>query len=140
MGFNPRAMEAHYNRFISFRAIEIQFNFGNDTIDPYPLIPGEARKILIVRIDIFQELQDRYQAFCLGLTGRPAKKSSIIRVPERRVLRPQAPLPERIHFLAYEPSNAIAVNECDYRRWCRVNEWFAEFGPDAEKSERTILI
>jgi len=49
-------------------------------------------------------------------------------------------LPEKTHFLAYEPSNAIAVNECDYRRWCRVNEWFAEFGPEAEKFERTMLI
>jgi hypothetical protein len=49
-------------------------------------------------------------------------------------------LPEKTHFSAYEPSNAIAVNECDYRRWCRVKEWFAEFGPEAEKFERTVLI
>jgi hypothetical protein len=113
---------------------------GNDTIDPYPLIPGEAKKILIVKNDIFEELRDRYKSFCLGLAGRPAKRSSIIRAPGRRFLRPQAPLPEKTHFLAYEPSNAIAVNECDYRRWCRVNEWFAEFGPEAEKFERTMLI
>jgi hypothetical protein len=40
----------------------------------------------------------------------------------------------------YEPTNAIYVNECDYRRWCRVNEWFAEFGSEPEKSERALLI
>lgn len=36
------------------------------------------------------------------------------------------------HFSAYEPSTAITVNECDYRRWCRVAEWFNQYGPDAE--------
>ncbi len=113
---------------------------GNDTIDPYPLIPGEAKKILIVRKDIFGELQDLYQAFYRGLRARPARRSSPIEVPGRRFLRPKVPLPEKTHFLAYEPSNAIAVNECEYRRWCRVNEWFAEFWPEAEKFERTALI
>jgi hypothetical protein len=32
------------------------------------------------------------------------------------------------HTRDYQPSNAIAVNECDYRRWCRVSEWFNTFG------------
>ena len=113
---------------------------GNDTIDPYPLIPREAKKILIVQNNIFEELQNRYQAFFQGLRGRLAPRSSNIKAPRRHFSRPQAPLPERTHSLAYKPSNAIAVNECDYRRWCRVNEWFAEFGPDAEKLERTILM
>jgi len=114
--------------------------YGNDTIDPYPLIPGEAKKILIVRKDIFQELQDRYKAFCRSLTPRPAQRSSIVEAPRRHFLRLTAPLSEKKHFRAYEPSSAVVVNECDYRRWCRVSEWFAEFGPDAEKFERTILI
>ena len=113
---------------------------GNDTIDPSPLIPVEAKKILIVKKDIFEELQNRYQAFFQGLRGRLAPRSSNIKASRRHFSRPQAPLPERIHSLAYQPSNAIAVNECDYRRWCRVSEWFAEFGPDAEKYERTILM
>ena len=114
--------------------------FGNDTIDPYPLIPVEAKKILIVRKDIFGELQVQYSAFFQALRGRLHQRSSNIKAPRRHFSRPQAPLPEKTHFSTYQPSNAIAVNECDYRRWCRVNEWFAEFGPDAEKFERTILI
>ena len=113
---------------------------GNDTIDPYPLISWEARKILIVRKDVFRELQDCYQAFCRGLRGRLAQRSSHIKAPRSHFLKPQTSLPEKTHFLTYEPSNAVAVNECDYRRWCRVSEWFAEFGLDIEKFERTILI
>ena len=113
---------------------------GNDTIDPYPLIPGEAKKILIVRKDIFEELRDRYKTFCRGLTGRSIRRSSNIKAPRGRFLRPKTLTPRKTRFLTYEPSSAIALNECDYRRWCRVNEWFAEFGPEAEKFERTMLI
>jgi hypothetical protein len=54
--------------------------------------------------------------------------------------KPTANWPKVKRQTDYEPTNAIYVNECDYRRWCRVNEWFAEFGPDAEKSERNDLI
>jgi hypothetical protein len=112
---------------------------GNDTIDPYPLIPGEARKILIVRKDIFKELCVQYKTFLQG-RGRSAPRSSNITAPRTCFSRPKEPWPEKTQILAYEPSNAIAVNECEYRRWCRVSEWFAEFGPEAEKFERTILI
>ncbi|MBI3618133.1 MAG: hypothetical protein HY210_07965 [Candidatus Omnitrophica bacterium] len=113
---------------------------GNDTIDPYPLIPGEAKKILIVKKDIFEELRRRYEIFCRGLAKRTAKRALNVKPRQKRPPQGYGSDVIREHFKAYEPSNAIAVNECDYRRWCRVNEWFAEFGPDAEKFERTILV
>ena len=105
---------------------------GNDTIDPYPLIAVEAKKILIIKRDIFEELRDRYKAFYRGLRGRSVKRSSNVEATRRPFLKPKMSLPKKNYFLAYEPSNAIAVNECDYRRWCRVNEWFAEFGNSKE--------
>ena len=113
---------------------------GNDTIDPYPLIPGEANKILIVNNDIFEELRVQYKAFSHGLRGRPAKRSSNLGETRWHSLRQKMPSVKKTHFLPYEPSPAIVVNECDYRRWCRVIEWFKEFGPDAEKFERTAFI
>jgi len=113
---------------------------GNDTIDPYPLIPGEAKKILIAKNDIFEEFRLRYKAFLKDLKGRPAKRSSNLGTIRRHSLRLKTPSAEKTHFLPYEPSPAIVVNECDYRRWCRVSEWFREFGPDAEKFERTVSI
>jgi len=110
---------------------------GNDTIDPYPLIPVGAKKILIVKRDIFEELAQRYKSFFTSLRGRLTKRSKALKKPISRI---KTALPEKNHFRAYEPSSAIVTNECDYRRWCRVSEWFAEFGSDAEKFERTILI
>ncbi len=112
---------------------------GNDTIDPYPLIPGEAKKILIVKKDIFQELRERYKAFCRSLIVQPVNRSSN-RERNKRHFSARNPLKIRPrHLLAYQPSNAIATNECDYRRWCRVKEWFNQFGPEAEQFERQIL-
>lgn len=32
----------------------------------------------------------------------------------------------------YEPTNAINLNTCDYRRWVRVKEWFNTFAQGAE--------
>lgn len=59
---------------------------------------------------------------------------------EKQTPKPKDDRPEVKRQTDYEPTSAIYVNECDYRRWCRVNEWFAEFGPEAEKSEKTVLI
>jgi len=44
------------------------------------------------------------------------------------------------HCQDYEPTNAIYTNTSDYRRWCRVTEWFSHFGPDAENYQRTLGI
>lgn len=114
------------------------FWYGNDTIDPYPLIPREAKKILIVKKDILKELQQLYKAFCRRLRGRPAKRSSNTGSTRRQRLKSKEPSPER-HFSAYEPSNAIAVNECDYRRWCRAKEWFYQFSQQAINFERNYV-
>ena len=113
---------------------------GNDTIDPYPLIPRGATKILCITQATFTKIQKAYRSFFQGIPVRPTKKSLIIRATGGRVPASEEPEPAKERFLTYEPTNAIYLNECDYRRWCRVNEWFAEFGPEAEKSERTILI
>ena len=68
------------------------------------------------------------------------KRPTPLRVVEpKRLLKPKNALLEAKYQRNYEPTPAIYFNECDYRRWCRVNEWFAEFGPEVEKSERTVL-
>lgn len=108
--------------------------FGNDTIDPYPLFCRGAKKILIVKADIFEELRRLYEVFRQGLADRSAKRTSDVGPKKAPLLKP-IPSPQRKQFLPYTPSNAVVVNECDYRRWCRVNEWFGEFGPEAEKFE-----
>lgn len=114
-------------------------NRGNDTIHPYPLFCTDVKKILIVRSDIFEELRKRYKAFCQSLRGRPAKRSSNVESTKQQVVKHKASLLENRHFRAYEPSNAIAVNECDYRRWCRAKEWFYQFSQQAINFEKNYI-
>ena len=109
---------------------------GNDTIDPSPLIPGEAAKILCITPETFTEISQAFNAFLGFLKGH--KSRDVFR--PKRLSAPKEALPEDTYQRDYEPTNAIYVNECDYRRWCRVNEWFAEFGPEDQKSERTLRI
>jgi hypothetical protein len=98
---------------------------GNDTIDPYPLIPKGARKILVVKKDIFEKLKRHYQSFYKGLAGQLIRQLR----PKAKKKPSKSFQPHRERFYPYEPSPAIAVNECDYRRWCRVNEWFSQHAP-----------
>ena len=108
---------------------------GNDTIDPYPLIPTEAEKILCVTVNIFKVIEKDYRTFCQ--LGQPAKRSFNIRPNKTNSLKKQPLKPIKEHFLDYEPSNAIYTNTSEYRRWCRVKEWFNQFGPDANNLTRT---
>ncbi|MCK5081708.1 MAG: hypothetical protein KAR31_02275, partial [Candidatus Omnitrophica bacterium] len=110
---------------------------GNDTIDPYPLIPREAAKILCVTQQTFLWIEKSYQTFHRGMQS--AKKALNTKRLRQPFSSPGRPSPTKHHFLTYEPSNAIYTNSSDYRRWCRVTEWFNQFGPDAEKNERKIL-
>ena len=111
-------------------------NPGNDTIDPYPLISEEATKILCITVKAFTEISRSFKAF------RDFIKTTV----PREFIKPEfLPAPknntqEVTYQSDYEPTNAIYVNECDYRRWCRVTEWFNQFNPDAQKLERTLLI
>ena len=107
---------------------------GNDTIDPYPLIPAELSKILCITHEAFTAISLNYQAFRESL-----KKSPVATIIKQQA-KPTPVLTEQKYQRDYEPSNAIYVNECNYRRWCRVSEWFNQFGPDAQKPERTLLI
>jgi hypothetical protein len=99
-------------------------------------MPGEAAKILCVTEAGFNNIKKIYRAFHQGLKGRPKKQLPRQRALKRHFLKPKQPAR---HFSDYEPSNAIYVNECDYRRWARVKEWFNQFGPDVEKNERKFL-
>jgi hypothetical protein len=129
----------HYNKIGHWIQRAYSKASGNDTIDPYPLFPGEARKILIIKKNIFEELRRLYKTFCRSLEPQTAKRPlPASRHAKRHVEECRPPVSE--HVRPYEPSNAIAINECNYRRWCRVNEWFAEFGPDAEKFKRAVFI
>jgi hypothetical protein len=104
---------------------------GNDTIDPYPLIPAETGAILIVLKDIYEELRERYAAFRRGFR-RPRRRSSLRKAVRGPILSRKPAQPDKRQILTYQPSNAISFNECDYRRWCRVTEWFREFRPEVE--------
>ena len=110
--------------------------FGNDTIDPYPLISEEATKILCITVKAFTEISRSFKAF------RDFIKTT---VPQKFIKPEFLPAPknntQEVNYQSdYEPTNAIYVNECNYRRWCRVAEWFNQFNPDAQKLERTLLI
>ena len=113
-------------------AFRYLFSLGNDTIDPYPLIPAEGVKILCITDTVFQSLKLQYQAFRQHLAGHPKKNSFNTEQIQKNFPRKKRSSQRSEHFSAYGPSTAIAVNECDYRRWCRVSEWFNQYGPDAE--------
>ena len=115
---------------------------GNDTIDPYPLIPRGAAKILCITPKTYAEICRAYKslrAFCRGLSGRPAKRSLDLGQIKKDFSKKLPSNAEKTQFSDYEASNAISVNECDYRRWCRVSEWFKEFGQDSDANMKGYL-
>ena len=95
---------------------------GNDTIDPYPLIPAGAEKVLCITQDTYTAINIAYQAF------RESLKKPVAIKPIKQEHKQKIVLSEPKYQRDYEPSNAIQVNECDYRRWCRVSEWFNTYG------------
>jgi len=106
-------------------------------------MPRGPAKILCITPKTYAEICRAYKtilAFCRGLSGRPAKRSFNLGQIKKDFSEKNQPDNENNRFPDYEPSNAIYTNECDYRRWCRVNEWFTEFGPEAGKLERIISI
>jgi len=98
------------------------FYRGNDTIDPYPLIPAGLNKILCITHDTYTVISLAYQAFRDSIK-KPVPLEIVKPVQELRIT-----LPESRYQRDYEPSLAIQVNECEYRRWCRVKEWFNTYG------------
>jgi hypothetical protein len=95
---------------------------GNDTIDPYPLIPAGLNKILCITHETFTAISLSYEAFRESIKTTTASRKLNLQ------LKPTITLPEPKYQRDYEPSNAIQVNECEYRRWCRVSEWFKSYG------------
>jgi len=111
---------------------------GNGTIDPYPLIPGEAAKILRITEPMFLWIKDSYKRFRRSLMGRPAKRSSRHEPLRRAPSSPEKPKTLKRYFSTYEPTNAIYTNTSDFRRWCRVTEWFNKFAHGAENKQKTF--
>ena len=97
---------------------------GNDTIDPYPLIPAGAEKILCITHETYTAICLAYKAF-RAFIKRPIAKD-IVKPPKKTASRKIILRTKRSYD--YEPSNAIHTNTCEYRRWCRVTEWFNQFG------------
>jgi hypothetical protein len=110
--------------------------FGNDTIDPYPLIPGEVTKILCITSKTYAEISQAYRAF-RSFIKRPAPRKA---AEPGYQPKPKSTVLAANHQRDYEPTNAIYCNDSDWRRWVRVKEWFNEYGPDAEIFKRTSLI
>ena len=123
---------------------------GNDTIDRYPSLEAEIKKILVVSERKFKELQKDFESFLQGVRGRIHQRSSLLEATRGQIFRPRQPSAasdSRIgskdftrHCQDYEPTNAIYTNSSEYRRWCRVNEWFNQFSPDAEIFKKSLLI
>ena len=94
-------------------------NRGNDTIDRYPLCASGALKILCITPKVWGEIYKTFEAF-----------RRLIKVPTpRKVLaqdiRPKSKGAAKDEYqTAYEPTNAIACNDAEHRRWVRVKEWF----------------
>ena len=117
--------------------------FGNDTIDCYPLGEGGIRKILVVSEQKFQELEKEFQSFFQGVRGRLAARSSLpganregncrLKPPAETFAPKFAATENPGHFRDYEPSNAIYLNTCEWRRWVRVKEWFNQYAQGAEE-------
>ena len=93
-------------------------------------MPEGLVKILCITQSVFIAIQNFYRTFCQGLIGRPTKRSLNTVLTTSRSARPPKPTSQKEHFSTYEPSAAINVNECDYRRWCRVSEWFKTYGQE----------
>ena len=123
---------------------------GNDTIDCYPSLERGIKKILVLSEQKFKELQKEFESFFQGLRGRVSQRSSLPGANKRQILKPPSPFKALTskfdsgdltkRFGDYEPTNAIYTNTSEYRRWCRVAEWFNQFGPDAKIFQRPLLI
>jgi hypothetical protein len=104
---------------------------------------------LIVSEQKFKALEKDFQLFFKGLRDRLVKRSSFLGPTRGQLSGPKEFLkafeakinsenPAR-RFRDYEPTAAIYVNECQYRRWCRVNEWFGQYAQGAEEiSQRSF--
>ena len=110
--------------YIIFLKVQLPIKkpIGNDTIDPYPLIPAGLNKILCITHETFTAISLAYHAFRESIRTAAASK---VAAPKQE---PKPILQELQYQRNYEPSPAIQVNECDYRRWCRVKEWFNTYG------------
>ena len=96
----------------------------------------EAAKILCITLKVFTEISQAYKTF-RDFIKKPAPRKV---AKPKRLLEPKLVLLKTKYQRDYEPSNAIQVNECNFRRWVRVKEWFNEYSPDTEKFNKTILI
>ena len=109
---------------------------GNDTIDPYPLMPWEAKKILCITPKVFALISRAFKTF------RRSIKTPYSRKVVNHACNPGVKklMLQTCSQRAYEPTDAIQCNICDYRRWVRVKEWFNDYNPDAQTSKRTLFI
>ncbi len=112
--------------------------FGNDTIDRYPLCGSGVSKILCITPAIESEIYKTFELF-QRLFKQPALRRAKANKPTRK--------PKKIPFqTVYEPTNAIACNDADWRRWTRVKEWFNDyplpenFNPEKEKGHIIELL
>ena len=83
----------------------------------------EAKKILCITQETFLNICQAYQVF------RESIKPVILPKPVvKSITSTTSQAITYEHTRDYQPSHAIYVNECDFRRWCRVSEWFNTYG------------
>jgi hypothetical protein len=95
-------------------------------------------KILCITPGVWSEIYKAFEAF-RRLFKRPAPR----KVPEQENLPKSKGIAKNERQSAYEPTNAIACNDADHRRWIRVKEWFSDHptteNTDTEKEKGHII-
>ena len=109
---------------------------GNDTIDCYPLETGGIKKILVVSEQTFKEIQKEFKLFFKGLKSRASQRSLNLKAPGGQDSKPKLSTKELTnqnkHFRDYEPTNAIYLNNSQWRRRVRVKEWFSRYAQGSD--------
>ncbi len=83
-----------------------------------------AKKILCITQSTFLNISQAYQALRESIKPVVIVTKAALKTMVSTIHQPITYKYTR----DYQPSNAIYVNECDYRRWCRVSEWFNTYG------------
>ena len=98
-------------------------NFGNGTIDCYPLLESaKIEKLLIFTEKTLKALKNEFKQFKRQLRPKVKKPATAIL---RKPRNPKA-IPKKA-YLEYQPSNISYVYNSNLWRWRRVNEWFNEY-------------
>ena len=117
-------------------------NFGNDTIDRYPLpYRGKLTKLLCISKELFEKLALAAQEFFAKesiLKDTPA----LIRRSKPLLKAPVTSLRniEKAGYSAYTPTPIWQTRYSEFWQWQRVSEWYREYGQDEIINEKRHIL